>query len=98
MTKNSKEQIIIDDVDVSKCFIYSSHHTRTMCCSGLYCKQNEFANCHFKLYARKTQECESLKKDYAELERECERLKSYGATLLADKNAMEIGRDDYMQR
>ena len=47
---------------------------------------------------QKTQECESLKKDYAELERECERLKSYGATLLADKNAMEIGRDDYMQR
>ena len=44
------------------------------------------------------QECESLKKDYAELEQECERLKSYGATLLADKNAMEIGRDDYMQR
>ena len=41
---------------------------------------------------------EQLKEDYAELERECERLKSYGATLLADKNAMEIGRDDYIQR
>src|SRR5699024_7872086 len=47
---------------------------------------------------RKEQECERLKEDYAELEREGERLKSYGATLLADKNAMEIGRDDYMQR
>lgn len=41
---------------------------------------------------------EQLKEDYAELERECERLKSHGATLLADKNATEIGRDDYMQR
>lgn len=47
---------------------------------------------------QKTQECEQLKEDCTELERECERLKSYGATLLADKNAMEIGRDDYMQR
>lgn len=51
------KEIIIDGVDVSKCFIYNSHHTRTMCCSGLYCKQNEFANCHFKLYARKTAKC-----------------------------------------
>lgn len=44
------------------------------------------------------QQCKQLKEDYVELERECERLKSYGATLLADKNAMEIGRDDYLQR
>lgn len=64
-----KEQIIIHDVDVSKCFIYNSHHTRTMCCSGLYCKQNEFANCHFKLYARKTQECEQKDKELSSNEK-----------------------------
>ena len=52
----------------------------------------------YKNIKEKEQECERLKEDYAELEREGERLKSYGATLLADKNAMEIGRDDYMQR
>ena len=39
-----------------------------------------------------------LYRNIKEKEQECERLKSYGATLLADKNAMEIGRDDYMQR
>ena len=96
--KENKEQIIIDGVDVSECAIYRSSHTRTLCCSGIYCKEQQFYNCYFKQLARKTQECKQLKEDYAELEQECERLKSYGATLLADKNAMEIGRDDYMQR
>lgn len=52
----------------------------------------------FEEYQKLRQQCKQLKEDYVELERECERLKSYGATLLADKNAMEIGRDDYLQR
>ena len=52
----------------------------------------------FEEYQKLKQQCKQLKEDYAELERECERLKSYGATLLADKNATEIGRDDYRQR
>lgn len=56
-----KEQIIIDGVDVSECAIYRSSHTRTLCCSGIYCKEQQFYNCYFKQLARKTQECEELK-------------------------------------
>lgn len=104
-----KEQIMIHGVDVSECEFYvhsdygkfphgcSLHKDMfglPVCCDVADCCKN----CYFKQLARKTQECKQLKEDYAELEQECERLKSYGATLLADKNAMEIGRDDYMQR
>lgn len=56
-----KEKIIIDGVDVSECAIYRSSHTRTLCCSGIYCKEQQFYNCYFKQLVRKTQECEELK-------------------------------------
>lgn len=91
-----KEQIIIDGVDVKDC--------RRRIGKNSYCRyfkrlcSDNNVNCVWKQLARKTQECKQLKEDYAELEQECERLKSHGATLLADKNATEIGRDDYMQR
>lgn len=101
-----KEQIMIDGCNVSECLFYQSNFEEDYdvkikhFCSNWHnsCESANNSNCYFKQLARKTQECKQLKEDYAELEQECERLKSYGATLLADKNAMEIGRDDYMQR
>ena len=98
-----KEQIMIDGVDVSECRFHQIEanelYPKAHYCGSIentFCENN--SNCDFKQLARKTQECEQLKEDYAELEQECERLKKYGAILLADKNAMEIGRDDYIQR
>lgn len=63
-----KEQIIIDGVDVSECAIYRSSQTRTLCCSGIYCKEQQFYNCYFKQLKRKEQECEDLKEKNALLE------------------------------
>lgn len=69
MTKNSKEQIIIDGVVVSDC---KDIYCGTNCgntgasCPDIKCKNNP--NCYFKQLARKSQECEELREDYAELE------------------------------
>ena len=63
MTKNSKEKIIIDGVDVSECAIYRSSQTRTLCCSGIYCKEQQFYNCYFKQLKRKEQECEEHRRN-----------------------------------
>lgn len=63
-----KEKIIIDGVDVSECAIYRSSQTRTLCCSGIYCKEQQFYNCYFKQLKRKEQECEDLKEKNALLE------------------------------
>lgn len=78
----NKEQIIIDDVDVSKCTLYGDGRCNNACnpLNCLFC--SEKPNCHFKQLARKTQECEELisEKDFylqkiAVLEQECEELK-----------------------
>lgn len=95
-----KEQIIIDGIQFNKFgdFYVDYDLNGKFQSISSSAKEYKILKSLIKQLARKTQECKQLKEDYAELEQECERLKSYGATLLADKNAMEIGRDDYMQR
>ena len=89
--KENKEQIIIDGVDVSECAIYRSSHTRTLCCSGIYCKEQQFYNCYFKQLARKTQECEELKEEYTELKLENKEL----YRILADLKEVRKLKDSY---
>lgn len=59
----SKEQIIIDGVDVSECFHYINNKEYTCRLNHTpfhyrHCEENP--NCYFKQLARKTQECELL--------------------------------------
>ena len=58
-----KEKIIIDGVDVSKCYRYQK---KTGYCKGAFKPEElpfcENFDCEFKKLARKTQECEELKK------------------------------------
>ena len=78
------KQIMIDGVDVSKCYRYQK---KTGYCKGAFKPEElpfcENFDCEFKRLARKTQECETLasqldfevqKKEC--LEQECEKLKS----------------------
>ena len=46
------KEIIIHGVNVYECAIYKSSQTRTLCCSGLYCKEDSFKDCYFKQLAR----------------------------------------------
>ena len=59
-----KEKIIIDGVDVSKCYRYQK---KTGYCKGAFKPEElpfcENFDCEFKKLARKTQECESLKEE-----------------------------------
>ena len=54
-----KEQIIIDDVDVSGCSYYNPLGNYN--CGGTK-KCYQWSNCYFKQLTRKTQECEELKR------------------------------------
>ena len=58
---NSKEQIMIDGVNVNKCIDFNKRD-KVSCYHILYDKCDESPNCYFKQLARKTQECEELKK------------------------------------
>lgn len=66
----TKEQIIIDGVDVSGCLFYQSNFEEDYdvrikhFCSNWHnsCESSNNSNCYFKQLARKTQECEQLKK------------------------------------
>ena len=72
----SKEPIIIDGMDVSKCqdFYYSFYQGKiSLRCNcdcdntkSLFCSDNQ--DCYFKQLARKTQECEELKERKLKLE------------------------------
>ena len=58
----SKEQIIIDGVDIIDCdYFYVEQETDQVKCDNYsgYCREHK--NCPFKQLARKTQECEELK-------------------------------------
>ena len=55
-----KEQIMINDVDVSECIDFNKRD-KISCYHLLYDKCDEVPNCYFKQLARKTQECEELK-------------------------------------
>ena len=63
-----KEKIIIDGVDVSKCYRYQK---KTGYCKGAFKPEElpfcENFDCLFKQLARKTQECEKLKEENQEL-------------------------------
>ena len=71
---------------------------KTQECEALKKRNEDNERFYLKQYAKKDSEVLDLTHQLNVKTRECERLKSYGATLLADKNAMEIGRDDYLQR
>ena len=59
------KQIIIDDVDVSKCNYFNNTDKSYCeeCCSEFGCAIcNDRPNCYYKQLARKEQECEELKR------------------------------------
>ena len=61
----SNKQIIIDDVDVSKCNYFNNTDKSYCeeCCSEFGCAIcNDRPNCYYKQLARKEQECEELKR------------------------------------
>ena len=64
-----KEQIMIDGVDVSKCYRYQK---KTGYCEGAFKPEElpfcENFDCKFKRLARKTQECERSQKRISDLE------------------------------
>lgn len=68
-----KEQIIVNGVDVSKCFHYEKENKEYTCRLNhtpfhyRHCEENP--NCYFKQLARKTQECEELKRKIFEFEK-----------------------------
>ena len=58
--ENNKEQIIISDVDVSRCVhLVGKEACNSMDCQSVECGKN--LNCLFKQLAYKTQECERMK-------------------------------------
>lgn len=61
-----KEQIIVNGVDVNKCFHYEKENKEYTCRLNHtpfhYRLCEDCPNCYFKQLARKTQECEELKK------------------------------------
>ena len=65
---NSKEQIMIDGVNVNKCIDFNKRD-KVSCYHILYDKCDESPNCYFKQLARKTQECEKLE-DFRTLTRD----------------------------
>lgn len=70
---HDEEQIIIDDVDVSKCTLYYYGRCNNACnpLNCLFCSDKP--NCDFKQLARKTQECENLKAEEKYLKQCCEK-------------------------
>ena len=54
-----KEQIMINDVDVSECIDFNKRD-KISCYHLLYDKCDEVPNCYFKQLQRKTQECKKL--------------------------------------
>lgn len=57
----NKEQIIIDDIDVSECENFRPKNRFT--CYPHICNCHQKPNCYFKQLARKTQEYETLKSE-----------------------------------
>lgn len=102
---------IINGVDVSWC-IHSNDNNNDECnITGMLCKH--YSNCYYKQLKRKEQECEEYKKKLDNIQdscpasvdcsyRQCDKdriaeLKKELSSLLAEKNALEIGRDEYKQ-
>lgn len=61
-----KEQIIIDEVDVSGCILRRRKEANCTVCNGYSSKVfefdcSDFKNCYFKQLARKTQECKRMR-------------------------------------
>lgn len=84
-----KEQIMINDIDVSECENFRPKDRFT--CYPYICNCHEKPNCYFKQLARKTQECEGIKE-------ECEALKLENKELyriLADLKEERKLKDKY---
>ena len=70
------KQIIIDDVDVSKCNYFNNTDKSYCeeCCSEFGCAIcNDRPNCYYKQLARKEQECEKLKEALTEIRKIAEK-------------------------
>lgn len=68
-----KEQIIVNGVDVSKCFHYEKENKEYTCRLNhtpfhyRHCEDNP--NCYYKQLQRKTNECDELKKEKVEIKK-----------------------------
>ena len=88
------KQIIIDDVDVSKCNYFNNTDKSYCeeCCSEFGCAIcNDRPNCYYKQLARKEQECEELKHE-VELMMDCASCKvdEYKQTLTEIKEIAKV--------